>query len=125
MTNPSSLRRKAQSREKWNYKFFESKWLPEDDIISFITRISKSWNQLRGEIKKPTGNKKDISLICKIVKLFQINSLQFWMVARRNQAHEENRSLDKLSQKLCTFESNLSEIIVEECFKVVNYIFNY
>lgn len=93
-------------------KFFESKWLPNDDTISFITRISNAWNQLKGEIDKQTYDNKNILLICKILKTLPDKFKPFtsgWRLI-----NEDNRSLDKLTQKLCTYESNLNDSCSEE-----------
>lgn len=88
-------------------KFFESKWLSDDDTITFVTRISDAWNQLKGEIDKQPAHNKDILLICKILKSLPDKFKPF--TAGWRLINEENRSLDNLTQKLCTFESNLGD----------------
>lgn len=66
-------------------------WLPEDNTISFITRISNEWNHLRGDIDEQSNN----LLICKILKALP-NKFKT-ITSGWRLINEENRSLDKLT----------------------------
>ena len=93
-------------------KFFEDKWLPQDDVIGFVTRSTNNWALLKEEVDKQPKCGEDLILICKILK--GLPEVYNSFTAGWRLISKDERNLENLTQKLCTYESNLMKNKHEE-----------
>lgn len=77
--------------------------------------MSDSWSKLK-EVENLPENNKDVVLICKILKSLPEQFSLFTSSWRL--VNEENRSIENLTQKLRTFENNLSKDVSQEVLHV-------